>query len=65
MSDISKLFAEDPLRLTAEDISAIVNHYRLARSQFNLGEKQAGSAKKLKGEAGPKIEKLDLGDLLG
>lgn len=61
MSDIARLFSEDPLRLTKEDISSIIAHYRQARAQFNLGEKQAGSAKKI---AGLKVEKLDLKDLL-
>lgn len=62
MTDIAALFAKDPLSLTKDDLSAIIAHYRAARAQFNLGEKQAGAAKKL---SGPKVEKLDLKDLLG
>lgn len=60
MSDIATLFARDPLLLSREDIAAIIAHYRQARAQFNLGEKQAG-----KKPAGPKVERLDLKDLLG
>lgn len=81
MTDIARLFAEDPLRLTAADfveewqkkdngrrpLDAIIEYYREARKNFNNGEKQAGSTKKLKAEgaAQPKIEKLNLDDLLG
>lgn len=66
MSDISRLFQEDPLKLTQDDITAIVNRYREARAQFNLGDKTAGKTAKVKGEK-PKVEKLktvDLDDLL-
>lgn len=68
MSDIAELFTRDPLSLTRENIDEIIAHYRTARANFNLGEKQAGSTKKLK--AGPKVEikdapKKDLKDLLG
>jgi hypothetical protein len=63
MTDIAALFAKDPLSLTKDDLFSIIVHYRAARTQFNLGEKQAGAAKKL--SPGPKVEKLDLKDLLG
>ena len=64
MSDLAKLFSEDPLKLTKEDRAQIIAHYREARTQFNLGAKDAGAAKKLKGAAAPKITNLDsiLGD---
>jgi hypothetical protein len=58
MSDIADLFAKDPLALTREDLSLIIARYREARTQFNLGAKQAGSTKKIK-EAKPKITNLD------
>ena len=66
MSDIARLFQEDPLKLTRDDISAIIAKYREARGNFNLGEKSAGATKKVaKAPAGPKETKLDLDDLLG
>lgn len=64
MSDIAALFAKDPLQLTKENIGEIVSYYRERRAQFNLGDKTAGNTKKMKAEAGPKITKLDLTDLL-
>ena len=61
MTDISALFQRDPLNLTKEEIDEIISFYRQARANFNLGDKQAGSAKRL--EPGPKIEKIDIGEL--
>lgn len=63
MTDITELFARDPLKLTKEDIVELVKVYREKRYQFNLGDKMAGSTKKIKKENGPKISNLD--DLLG
>lgn len=61
MTDIAELFARDPMSLTKEDISAIVEEYRKMRGQFNLGNKMAGSTK-------PKTEKakaaIDLAEIL-
>lgn len=67
MTDIARLFAEDPLSLTRENIDEIISYYREARKNFNNGEKAAGSTKKLKaaGEPKAKVEKLDLDKLLG
>lgn len=67
MTDIARLFAEDPLNLTKDNIDEIIKYYRTARANFNLGEKSAGSTKKLKatGEAAPKVTTLDLDKLLG
>jgi hypothetical protein len=66
MSDLARLFQEDPLKLTKDDISTIIAKYREARGNFNLGEKSAGATKKVAAKAdGPKITKLDLNDLLG
>lgn len=45
MSDIQELFARDPLKLTKSDISAIVERFRQARGQFNLGNLKAGKTK--------------------
>lgn len=67
MTDIAKLFTEDPLALTRDNIDSIIAYYREARKNFNNGEKAAGSTKKLKaaGEPGPKVTSLDLDKLLG
>lgn len=68
MSDMSELFARDPLKHTRESIDEIITYYRGARANFILGEKSAGSTKKAKAAAVPKGEKLgslDLEELLG
>jgi hypothetical protein len=52
MSDIARLFAEDPLNLTTTDLDELITHYRQARAQFNLGVKPAPRAK-------AKTEKVD------
>ncbi len=58
MSDLQRLFDEDPLRLTRKDYAEIVAYYRNARQQFMLGDKKAGKAPKKPGE------KLDLDSIL-
>lgn len=67
MSDIARLFAEDPLNLTKDNIDEIIGYYRNARANFNTGEKAAGSTKKMKEASAPgaKITTLDLDKLLG
>ena len=52
MSEIARIFATDPLRLTREDISTIVDAMRQKREAFNLGMVKAGSMK-------PKTEKQE------
>lgn len=37
MTDINELFSRDPLKLTNEDIDAIILHMREKRAQFNSG----------------------------
>lgn len=55
-TSISELFETDPLKLTREEgIKTIVNYYRDARLQFKLGDKTAGSTKRIE-----KAEKKDL-----
>lgn len=34
MSDMTELFMRDPLKLTDEDITKIISHYREARATF-------------------------------
>jgi hypothetical protein len=45
VSDIQELFARDPLKLTKDDITEIVEKFRASRHQFNLGNLKAGSTK--------------------
>jgi hypothetical protein len=59
LSDIQELFQKDPLLLTREDLKEIAMYYRDKRNQFNLGDTQAGSAKRIKKEAGPKISNIN------
>jgi len=45
MSDLTELFSRDPLRLSKDDVRAIVLAYREKRKQFNLGGTLAGKVK--------------------
>ncbi len=45
MTDISELFARDPLQLSKQDIGQIVARFRESRKAFNLGNVRAGSTK--------------------
>ena len=45
MSDLHTLFARDPLSLTTDDLTAIVEGMRKSRHAFNLGNAKAGSTK--------------------
>lgn len=45
MSDITELFARDPLSLSEQDIDTIVAKFRESRKAFNLGNMKAGSTK--------------------
>lgn len=47
MTDLSTLFARNPLELTKDDISTMVEAFRKARHQFTLGNAKAGSTKPL------------------
>lgn len=49
MSDLSEIFARDPLTYTKEggEIAAIIEEMRKKRGQFNLGNAKAGSTKPL------------------
>lgn len=50
MTDIQELFARDPLQLTNDDITLIIEEMRKSRNNFNAGNLKAGSTK-------PKTEK--------
>lgn len=45
MTDLAKLFSEDPLQLTRADLSDMVATYQTQRKQFALGNMKAGTAK--------------------
>jgi len=45
MTDITELFARDPLDLAKQDIETIVAKFRESRKAFNLGNNKAGSTK--------------------
>lgn len=47
MTDLSTLFARNPLDLTRADISTIIEAFRKSRHQFSLGNAKAGSTKPL------------------
>lgn len=47
MTDLSTLFARNPLDLTRDDISTIIEAFRKSRHQFSLGNARAGSTKPL------------------
>jgi len=47
MTDITELFARDPLSLSKQDIGVIVAKFRESRKAFNLGNVRAGSTKPL------------------
>lgn len=47
MTDLSTLFARNPLDHTRDDISTMIEAFRKSRHQFNLGNPKAGSTKPL------------------
>lgn len=55
--DIATIFARDPLTLTNDDISRIVERLRAARANFVAGGSKATKA------AAPKIKEMDLDSL--
>jgi hypothetical protein len=44
-TDIARIFAEDPLKLTKDDIGALITKLRSQRTQFTLGNQSAGKMK--------------------
>lgn len=47
MTDLSTLFARNPLDLTRDDITIMIEAFRKARHQFTLGNAKAGSTRPL------------------
>lgn len=62
MSDTSELFARNPLKLTREDITQLINELRKARVQFNLGAKAEPKPKATKVAKTP-LGQIDLSEL--
>jgi hypothetical protein len=61
---IAELFDRDPMKLSEQDITRIIQSLREQRGRFVLGEKSAGkpaSRAKPKADAG----QLDINDILG
>lgn len=61
MSELSELFARDPLNLTEADIRTIIERMRLAQSQFELGLKSPVADRKAAKKARAKDLLTDLG----
>lgn len=61
VSPMALLFERDPDDLTDQDLDTLVERYRQARAQFNLGVKSAGSTKKIVAEPGPQLDLTELG----
>jgi len=60
MSDISLLFARDPLTLTTEDVDAIIRDIRVRRTSFGGAAKPKAATKpKRQTKAAKLIEGLD------
>ena len=45
MSDLSELFARDPLSLTTVELDTIITEMRKKRASFNAGNMKGGSTK--------------------
>lgn len=69
MSELSRIFAEDPLNLTREDLDETIKFYRDSRKNFIVAEKagkKAGSTKVTEKQAAASkaAGDIDLSDLL-
>lgn len=58
MNDITELFQKDPLSLTREDRTKIVDHYRTTRAQYLAAGKVTKTAK-----SKPVKQSVDLGNI--
>lgn len=59
MNDITELFQKDPLSLTREDRTKIVEHYRTTRAQYLA----AGKVTKTTAKAKPVKQSVGLGNI--
>jgi len=60
MTTIQQIFDKDPLSYTKEDISEVVKYFRQKRLEFKLGDKSAGSPKKISAKGSQDLTKLEL-----
>lgn len=60
MSDLAELMQRDPIKVSDQDLDAIILRLRQARAQYNLGAKGAGNPKKT---TKTKAATIDLGAL--
>lgn len=60
MTDIVELFARDPLTLTNDDITSIIEAMRQSRHQFVAGDKKAGTTKPRAAKVDPALAGLNL-----
>lgn len=61
MTDMAEIFAKDPLQLTREDRTLLIEEYRKHRSQFNLGVKVTKAPKQATAPKGS--EQIDIDEL--
>lgn len=63
MSELSELFARDPLSLTTEDIRKIIERMRQSHAQFELGVKAPVAERKKKtAKSAGLLDELGLGN---
>lgn len=63
MSDLTELFARDPLKYSKGDVQAIVAAYREKRKQFNAGGTLAGKASVVKPKTKTLMDSLKVDDV--
>lgn len=63
MSEISDLFAKDPLGLTRTDLTQIITHFRASRAAFMSSGTRTKSETAKPKEKRDKITALDIGDI--
>lgn len=60
MSDLTELFARDPLQYEKQDLQQIIEEMRKKRGQFVLGNAKAGSLKPPASEKAKAVSSLKL-----
>lgn len=63
MSELSELFARDPLSLTKEDITQVIEQFRKMRGQFTTAAQTAKAAPKRTSKLAQASAQLDLGEI--
>lgn len=62
MSELSELFARDPLKLTREERTQVITHMRANRAAYMQGQRTT-SVEKASKKPAPEKGKLSLGDI--